>query len=107
MLCYDSSVAKSCAPARNSEELGLQARHLIKMIGVEECGQSGQSKDKRKIKMAEDLFYTMNKSKLGKAVIINNLDQEQTPTRRDVEVMKKVLKEIGGRHDFVIFTYAG
>ena len=41
--------------------------------------------------MGEDLFYTMNKSKLGIAVIINNLDHEQTPTRRDVEVMGKVL----------------
>ena len=45
--------------------------------------------------MGEDLFYTMNKSKLGIAVIINNLDHEQTPTRRDVEVMGKVLKDIG------------
>ena len=42
-----------------------------------------------------DLFYTMNKSKLGIAVIINNLDYEQTPTRRDVEAMGKVLKDIG------------
>ena len=45
--------------------------------------------------MGEDLFYTMNKSKLGIAVIINNLDREQTPTRRDVEVMGNVLKDIG------------
>ena len=45
--------------------------------------------------MEEDLFYTMNRSKLGKAVIINNLDQEQTPTRKDVEAMKQVLKDIG------------
>ena len=45
--------------------------------------------------MGEDLFYTMNKSKLGIAVIINNLDHEQTPTRRDVEAMGKVLKDIG------------
>ena len=45
--------------------------------------------------MGEDLFYTMNRSKLGTAVIINNLDQEQMPTRRDVEVMGKVLRDIG------------
>ena len=45
--------------------------------------------------MGEDLFYTMNRSKLGTAVIINNLDQEQMPTRRDVEGMGKVLRDIG------------
>ena len=45
--------------------------------------------------MGEDMFYTMNKSKLWIAVIVNNLDHEQTPTRRDVEVMGKVLKDIG------------
>ena len=45
--------------------------------------------------MNEDMFYTMNRSKMGRAIIINNLDIEQTPTRRDVEVMSKVLKDIG------------
>ena len=45
--------------------------------------------------MSEDLFYTMDRGRLGIAVIINNLDKEQTPTRRDVEVMGKVLKDIG------------
>ena len=42
----------------------------------------------------------MTKSKLGLAVIINNLDKEQEPTKKDVEVMGKVLKDIGKIIDF-------
>ena len=45
--------------------------------------------------MCEDLYYAMCKSKLGLAVIINNLDKEQVPTKKDVEVMGSVLKDIG------------
>ena len=45
--------------------------------------------------MCEDLYYNMNKSKLGLAVIINNLDKEQEPTKKDVEVMGGVLRDIG------------
>ena len=45
--------------------------------------------------MCEDLYYSMTKSKLGLAVIINNLDKEQEPTKKDVEVMGKVLRDIG------------
>ena len=56
---------------------------------------AGKQKGRKISTMGEDLFYTMNKSKLGIAVIINNLDHEQTPTRRDVEAMGKVLKDIG------------
>ena len=51
-------------------------------------------------KMCEDLYYSMTKSKLGLAVIINNLDKEQEPTKKDVEVMGKVLKDIGKINDF-------
>ena len=50
--------------------------------------------------MCEDLYYSMTKSKLGLAVIINNLDKEQEPTKKDVEVMGKVLKDIGKIIDF-------
>ena len=39
----------------------------------------------------------MNKSKLGLAVIINNLDKEQEPTKKDVEIMGSVLRDIGKR----------
>ena len=45
--------------------------------------------------MCEDLYYNMNKSKLGLAVIINNLDKEQEPTKKDVEIMGSVLRDIG------------
>ena len=40
--------------------------------------------------------YRMERNKMGLAVIINNLDQEQTPTKKDVEAMGQVLKTIGG-----------
>ena len=44
---------------------------------------------------------------MGLAVIINNLDQEQTPTKKDVEAMGHVLKTIGGlcSYSFLIFTF--
>ena len=40
----------------------------------------------------------MDRSKMGMALIINNLDEEQTPTRKDVEAMGAVLKTIGRFH---------
>ena len=49
----------------------------------------------------------MERRKMGLAVIINNLDQEQTPTKKDVEAMGQVLKTIGGLwiSSFLIFTF--
>ena len=41
------------------------------------------------------LYYSMAKSRLGLAVIINNLEAEQEPTKKDVEVMGNVLRDIG------------
>ena len=43
----------------------------------------------------EDLFYNMTRSRLGLATIINNLEAEQEPTKKDVEVMGNVLRDIG------------
>ena len=43
----------------------------------------------------EDLYYNMDRSRLGLAVILNNLDKEQEPTKKDVEIMGSVLKDIG------------
>jgi hypothetical protein len=43
----------------------------------------------------------MERNKMGLAVIINNLDQEQTPTKKDVEAMGQVLKTIGGYFHFI------
>ena len=37
----------------------------------------------------------MDRKKVGHAVIINNLDEEQIPTRKDVQAMGQVLKTIG------------
>ena len=37
----------------------------------------------------------MAKSKLGVAVIINNLEAEQEPTKKDVDAMGNVLRDIG------------
>ena len=42
-----------------------------------------------------DLYYSMDRRKMGSAVIINNLDKEQEPTRRDVEALSQVFMEIG------------
>ena len=41
------------------------------------------------------LYYSMAKSKLGVAVIINNLEAEQEPTKKDVDAMGNVLRDIG------------
>ena len=38
-------------------------------------------------------------------MIINNLDQEQTPTKKDVEAMGSVLKTIGGYFHVFIFLF--
>ena len=43
----------------------------------------------------EDLYYNMDRSRLGLAVILNNLDKEQEPTKKDVEIMGSVLRDIG------------
>ena len=43
----------------------------------------------------EDLYYNMDRSRLGLAVILNNLDKEQEPTKKDVEIMGTVLRDIG------------
>eukprot|EP00090_Calanus_glacialis_P039506 TRINITY_DN6877_c0_g1_i6.p1 TRINITY_DN6877_c0_g1~~TRINITY_DN6877_c0_g1_i6.p1 ORF type:complete len:550 (+),score=134.88 TRINITY_DN6877_c0_g1_i6:180-1652(+) len=45
--------------------------------------------------MGEDLYYSMERRRVGTAVIINNLDLEQPPTKNDVENMGAVLKNIG------------
>jgi len=37
----------------------------------------------------------MDRKKVGHAIIINNLDEEQIPTRKDVQAMGQVLKTIG------------
>jgi len=42
-----------------------------------------------------DLYYRLDSPKLGSAVIINNLNTEQEPTRRDVDSMAQVLCSIG------------
>ena len=46
-------------------------------------------------RMCEDLYYNMARSRLGLATIINNLEAEQEPTKKDVEVMGNVLRDIG------------
>lgn len=43
----------------------------------------------------EDLSYKLDRRRVGNAVIVNNLDKEQSPTRQDVERMSKVLQLIG------------
>ena len=45
--------------------------------------------------MCEDLYYNLARSRLGLATIINNLEAEQEPTKKDVEVMGNVLRDIG------------
>ena len=43
----------------------------------------------------EDLYYNMDRARLGLAIILNNLDKEQEPTKKDVEMMGSVLRDIG------------
>ena len=47
------------------------------------------------VMMEDDLYYRMDRRRMGTAVIINNLDSEQPPTKNDVETMGAVLKDIG------------
>ena len=49
----------------------------------------------RDMSREEDLYYNMDRSRLGLAVILNNLDKEQEPTKKDVEIMGSVLRDIG------------
>ena len=42
-----------------------------------------------------DLYYKLERKRMGSAVIINNLDEEQSPTRRDVESMTSVFQLLG------------
>ena len=57
--------------------------------------------------MGEDLYYSMERRRVGTAVIINNLDLEQPPTKNDVENMGAVLKDIGNYlcSSFLFVTY--
>ena len=58
--------------------------------------------------MDEDLYYSMERRRVGTAVIINNLDLEQPPTKNDVENMGAVLKDIGNYFcsSFLFVTYS-
>ena len=42
-----------------------------------------------------DLYYKLERKRMGSAVIINNLDEEQSPTRRDVESMTSIFQLLG------------
>ena len=43
----------------------------------------------------ELLYYNLERKRMGTAVIINNLDTEQPPTRKDVQSMSTVFQDIG------------
>ena len=53
----------------------------------------------------EDLYYNMDRSRLGLAVILNNLDKEQEPTKKDVEIMGSVLRDIGEINNCFLLEY--
>ena len=42
-----------------------------------------------------ELYYKLDRKRMGTAVIINNLDTEQPPTRKDVQSMTNVLEDLG------------
>ena len=42
-----------------------------------------------------DLYYKLDRRKMGTAVIINNLHTEQTPTRKDVESLSGIFQSLG------------
>ena len=50
----------------------------------------------------EDMYYSMARSRLGLAVILNNLDTEQQPTKRDVDRMGGVLRDIGNKAESAV-----
>eukprot|EP00092_Neocalanus_flemingeri_P038831 GFUD01042275.1.p1 GENE.GFUD01042275.1~~GFUD01042275.1.p1 ORF type:complete len:543 (+),score=121.27 GFUD01042275.1:118-1746(+) len=76
---------------------------LVQQCGRCEKGRGGENLgycDKENfgsfmVNMGEDMYYPMDRRRVGTALIINNLDLEQTPTRKDVESMGSVLKDIG------------
>ena len=41
------------------------------------------------------LYYKLDRSKMGTAVIVNNLHTEQTPTRKDVESLSGIFQNLG------------
>ena len=53
------------------------------------------------LKSSVDDLPTFLRKRLGSAVIVNNLDLEQPPTRQDVASMSKVLKTIGEKKIFL------
>ena len=48
------------------------------------------------------MYYSMARSRLGLAIILNNLDTEQQPTKRDVERMGGVLRDIGNKAESAV-----
>ena len=45
--------------------------------------------------MDMDLYYKLDRRKMGTAVIVNNLHTEQTPTRKDVESLSGIFQTLG------------
>ena len=41
------------------------------------------------------LYYKLDRRKMGTAVIVNNLHTEQTPTRKDVEILSGIFQTLG------------
>ena len=53
-----------------------------------------------------DLYYKLDRRKMGTAVIINNLHTEQTPTRKDVESLSGIFQTLGRLNSKLFFlTY--
>ena len=78
-------------------EEGVFFKHLVghREGGSSEKGRGGKWLVSFDTIMGEDLYYSMGRRRVGTAVIINNLDLEQPPTKNDVESMGAVLKDIG------------
>ena len=43
----------------------------------------------------DDFYYKLDRRRMGTAIIVNNLNKEQPPTRNDVERLSKVFKTLG------------
>ena len=95
-----SNTAGAVRLAKLGEMVGLfQGLVGTREVGLCEKGRGGESLINCVSNMCEDLYYSMDRRRVGTAVIINNLDLEQPPTKNDVENMGAVLQDIGKHLD--------
>ena len=95
-----SNTAGAVRLGKLGEEVGyFQGLSGQREGGICEKGRGGERLINCVSNMGDDLYYGMDRRRVGTAVIINNLDLEQPPTKNDVENMGAVLQDIGKHLD--------